>query len=166
MSYIIYRDSNHLEHHGILGQKWGVRRYQNPDGTLTEEGKKRYLGSTGRYDSYRILSDYARGGFAKRKVARDLVLDKLQKTTTYSDVERTITEYLKKNPRRGDIYGFFDPDKNIGLRSETKLYREIANILNVELKKHLDLTDASDPMLGMAQNFVTEIWGRAWVKAK
>jgi len=31
----------HLMHHGIKGQKWGVRRYQNPDGTLTEEGKLR-----------------------------------------------------------------------------------------------------------------------------
>lgn len=31
-----------LTHHGILGMKWGVRRYQNEDGTLTEAGKKRY----------------------------------------------------------------------------------------------------------------------------
>lgn len=31
-----------LYHHGVLGQKWGVRRYQNEDGTLTEAGKKRY----------------------------------------------------------------------------------------------------------------------------
>lgn len=35
-------DVNELAHHGILGQKWGVRRYQNADGTLTEAGKKRY----------------------------------------------------------------------------------------------------------------------------
>lgn len=34
---------NYIEHHGILGQKWGVRRFQNPDGSLTEAGKKRYL---------------------------------------------------------------------------------------------------------------------------
>ena len=31
----------YLAHHGIKGQKWGVRRYQNEDGTLTEEGKIR-----------------------------------------------------------------------------------------------------------------------------
>lgn len=34
--------SDELYHHGIHGQKWGVRRFQNPDGTLTEEGKRRY----------------------------------------------------------------------------------------------------------------------------
>ena len=38
--YGIHYDSV-IEHHGVKGQKWGVRRYQNPDGTLTEEGKKR-----------------------------------------------------------------------------------------------------------------------------
>ena len=31
-----------LAHHGIKGQKWGIRRYQNPDGTLTAEGRERY----------------------------------------------------------------------------------------------------------------------------
>lgn len=31
-----------LYHHGVKGQKWGVRRYQNEDGSLTNAGKKRY----------------------------------------------------------------------------------------------------------------------------
>ena len=32
---------NYLSHHGILGMKWGIRRYQNKDGSLTDAGKKK-----------------------------------------------------------------------------------------------------------------------------
>ena len=43
MEYIIEKkNEDHLEHHGVKGQKWGVRRYQNADGSLTNSGKKRY----------------------------------------------------------------------------------------------------------------------------
>ncbi len=38
--YII--NSKELYHHGIKGQRWGIRRYQNKDGSLTDAGKKRY----------------------------------------------------------------------------------------------------------------------------
>ena len=37
----------YLSHHGIKGQRWGIRRYQNRDGTWTDEGKKRYGDSDG-----------------------------------------------------------------------------------------------------------------------
>ena len=45
MAYLIGNcmyDGDVLSHHGIKGMKWGIRRYQNEDGSYTEAGKKRY----------------------------------------------------------------------------------------------------------------------------
>ena len=41
MQYFVIYDGE-LYHHGIKGQKWGIRRFQNEDGTMTEQGLKRY----------------------------------------------------------------------------------------------------------------------------
>lgn len=46
-SYIITRSDDYLVHHGTKGQKWGVRRYQNEDGSLTAEGRKHYGAAEG-----------------------------------------------------------------------------------------------------------------------
>lgn len=50
MSYYADDQSSFLSHHGILGQKWGVRRYQNKDGSLTSAGKKHYNTDYNKYE--------------------------------------------------------------------------------------------------------------------
>lgn len=51
-----YHSSNELYHHGIKGMKWGVRRYQNYDGSYTKAGVKRYSQAMDVYD--KRVSDY------------------------------------------------------------------------------------------------------------
>lgn len=46
-----YNEDIYLAHHGIMGQKWGVRRFQNRDGTLTPAGKERYHILTHKYQN-------------------------------------------------------------------------------------------------------------------
>ena len=64
MSYILITNSDgvslslvhadnegaYLAHHGVKGQRWGVRRFQNPDGSLTEKGKRRIKTLQGKSD--------------------------------------------------------------------------------------------------------------------
>ena len=51
-------DYMELKHYGIQGQKWGVRRYENEDGTLTEEGKLRYYKDDGHLTRYGVRKLY------------------------------------------------------------------------------------------------------------
>lgn len=70
-------DQNSIYHHGIKGMKWGVRRYQNKDGSLTPAGKKR-----------RGSSDFSVGIGVKRKTASSMS----KKTSSSTPKKKSVSE--------------------------------------------------------------------------
>ena len=72
-----YFTKDELYHHGIKGQKWGVRRFQNPDGSLTSEGMKRYGG--GARAEYKNRVGIAKANYkAKDRAIQDDYFKKLE----------------------------------------------------------------------------------------
>ena len=65
---------NRLAHYGILGMKWGIRRFQNKDGTLTTAGKTRYSDRLTKKDNKWIKKNAAKiTAKARKKSERELM---------------------------------------------------------------------------------------------
>lgn len=72
-------DSNEFLHSGVKGMKWGIRRYQNPDGSLTDAGKRRYQKMGKKAESLQKKSSDLRLKAAKRQRS---VTKKMSKANT------------------------------------------------------------------------------------
>lgn len=66
--YVFVSDSD-LTHHGIKGQKWGIRRFQNDDGSLTAAGVKRYASDIGSSVREKVIAK-REAGYEKRAKQR------------------------------------------------------------------------------------------------
>lgn len=72
-----------LRHYGIKGMKWGIRRFQKKDGSLTPAGKKRYSGE--------IHSDYSRAH--SKKSVKSMSDNELRERLNRLDMERRYSKF-------------------------------------------------------------------------
>ena len=108
-----------LYHWGIKGMKWGVRRFQNPDGSLTPAGKKRYGAEEGEGEE---KPNYAPK--APKKNASDYTDDELRTQINRMQMEKQYRDLAGQTNVRED-----DPNKELKLQRERlQLQRDVKNL--------------------------------------
>lgn len=97
----ILAEQEHLEHYGILGMKWGVRRFETKNGHLTEAGKKRYeKGPSGIYEKIRTGTAKPAKSIAKKiKLTKEEVRSRYSKMLDEKAVKREVKKELKQTSK-------------------------------------------------------------------
>ena len=127
MGYRVVYSDDFLAHHGVKGQKWGIRRYQNEDGTLTNAGKLRYIQNPD--GSYKKLS--RRQVRKNVEATRNKKIKELQKVVADDEARivksKAYKDYIKKYPElagTGDVMGQFQSAKGYHASRDADVLRK------------------------------------------
>ena len=163
--YVVPSDKD-LMHHGILGMKWGVRRYQNKDGSLTAAGRKRYGDHTNLpvAKTKKQLNEFVYR--RKEELNNNLIheMDMMSKKAEESRSRIENTDFLSADKipfKYGDkSYYIYDDGtkKEIEVPKELKRRIDEATTLGMRALDNLGYLNFGED----GQDLVKEEWARDW----
>ena len=150
--YYAIHQNDELKHYGVLGMKWGVRRYQNADGSLTPAGLKR--DSRLREKTKKALEG---SDIEEIKKAKDELLTKANELAT-----KVYEEAAKANANNSDVWQFIDEnnesDSYIRIITNDKKAYGIRQKIKTEINKsyyvklRVDIDDGAMASVSVNQN--------------
>ena len=157
-------DKYELYHHGIKGMKWGVRRYQNKDGSLTAAGKKRAKTIDSDIERYSSRGTKAEGKFLKLYEKGDMESNANKRDRLYSKAfkyeAKSKKMFDKANQLRDEKETLKQPEKpkpkSVKEMSEQELTTAIRRL---ELEKRYK--DLNPERIDKGKTFVSKVLERA-----